>query len=115
MFFGERFGVISPRASYIRSVCGCISASSAATEIMKTPRSVSIRVVVVVRVRRRTCRGALSSGLLMNHTLSTFADVADASRSSRSRGSRSFMVFENSSSARRWSLVSSSGTSISIR
>ena len=37
--FGERLGSIRPRASYIRSVCGCISASSAATEIMNTPRS----------------------------------------------------------------------------
>ena len=37
--FGERWGSISPRASYMRSVCGCISASSAATEIMNTPRS----------------------------------------------------------------------------
>ena len=45
MFFGERFGAISPRASYIRSVCGCISASSAATEIMNTPRSSSSRAV----------------------------------------------------------------------
>ena len=45
--FGERLGSISPRASYIRSVCGCISASSAATEIMNTPRSeeTSTRVV----------------------------------------------------------------------
>src|SRR4051794_34004554 len=40
---GERLGSISPRASYMRSVCGCISASSAATEIMKTPRSASSR------------------------------------------------------------------------
>ena len=29
MFFGERFGVMSPRASYIRSVWGCISATEA--------------------------------------------------------------------------------------
>ena len=36
---GERLGSIRPRASYMRSVCGCISASSAATEIMNTPRS----------------------------------------------------------------------------
>ena len=40
MPFGERWGSISPRASYIRSVWGCISANSAATEIMNTPRSV---------------------------------------------------------------------------
>ena len=39
MPLGERLGSISPRASYMRSVCGCISASSAATEIMNTPRS----------------------------------------------------------------------------
>ena len=50
MPLGERLGSISPRASYIRSVCGCMSASSAATEIMNTPRSeeTSTRVVVVV-------------------------------------------------------------------
>src|SRR5207253_10757156 len=36
--FGERLGSIRPRASYMRSVCGCICASSAATEIMNTPR-----------------------------------------------------------------------------
>ena len=41
-------GSISPRASYMRSVCGCISASSAATEIMKTPRSAETSTVVVV-------------------------------------------------------------------
>ena len=46
MFFGERFGAISPRASYIRSVCGCISASSAAIEIMKTPRSSSTLALI---------------------------------------------------------------------
>src|SRR4029079_5133604 len=39
---GERWGSIRPRASYMRSVCGCISASSAATEIMNTPRVSSI-------------------------------------------------------------------------
>jgi hypothetical protein len=33
----------------MRSVCGCISASSAATEIMKTPRSSETRTVVRVR------------------------------------------------------------------
>src|SRR4051794_22005236 len=49
---GERFGSIRPRASYMRSVCGCISASSAATEIMKTPRSCSTRAVTLVVVRR---------------------------------------------------------------
>ena len=87
MFFGERFGVISPRASYMRSVCGCISASSAATEIMKTPRSAS-KLVATLVVRR--C--AISPR-------STFAPVADASRSSRSRGLRSFIVSANSPSA----------------
>src|SRR4051794_3695750 len=49
---GERLGSIRPRASYMRSVCGCISASSAATEIMKTPRSCSTRAVTLVVVRR---------------------------------------------------------------
>jgi hypothetical protein len=34
----------------MRSVCGCISASSAATEIMNTPRSES--TWAVMRVRR---------------------------------------------------------------
>src|ERR671933_789618 len=36
----------------MRSVCGCMSASSAATEIMNTPRSESTAAVMVV-VRRR--------------------------------------------------------------
>src|SRR4051794_7519481 len=43
---------MSPRCSYIRRVCGCMSASSAATEIMKTPRSDATSTRVVVRVRR---------------------------------------------------------------
>jgi len=34
VFFGERFGAIRPRCSYIRSVCGCMPSSSAATPIM---------------------------------------------------------------------------------
>ena len=50
--FGERCGSIKPRASYMRSVCGCISASSAATEIMNTPRSEETWTWAVVRVRR---------------------------------------------------------------
>src|SRR5206468_11692292 len=53
--FGERLGSMRPRASYMRSVCGCISASSAATEIMKTPRSEE----TVTRVVRR--RPAISA------------------------------------------------------
>ncbi len=52
--FGERCGQISPRCSYMRSVCGCISASSAATEIMNTPRSASTLTRVVVRRRAVT-------------------------------------------------------------
>ena len=52
MPFGERFGSISPRASYMRSVCGCMFASSAATEIMNTPRSVSTSMRVTVRPDR---------------------------------------------------------------
>src|SRR3954469_14831744 len=57
---------MSPRASYMRRVCGCISASSAATEIMKTPRFVSS--VVVVRTRRvrwelLSSRAAIGSNL----------------------------------------------------
>ena len=50
--FGERLGSISPRASYIRSVWGCISASSAATEIMNTPRSEETSTRAVLRTRR---------------------------------------------------------------
>jgi hypothetical protein len=42
---------MSPRASYIRSVWGCISASSAATLIMNTPRSALTVTRVVVRRR----------------------------------------------------------------
>src|SRR5437868_74165 len=49
--FGERLGSIKPLVSYIRSVCGCISASSAATEIMNTPRLV-LTVVRTTRLRR---------------------------------------------------------------
>src|ERR1700720_4918165 len=51
---GERLGSIRPRASYIRSVCGCICGSSAATEIMNTPRrrSTAIRVRLVTTSRR---------------------------------------------------------------
>ena len=49
--FGERLGSIKPLASYIRRVCGCISASSAATEIMNTPRFV-LTVVRSIRLRR---------------------------------------------------------------
>ena len=49
--FGDRRGSMSPRASYMRSVCGCMSASSAATEIMKTPRSWLTVTRVVVRRR----------------------------------------------------------------
>ena len=53
--FGERLGSISPRASYMRSVCGCISASSAATEIMNTPRSdaTSTRGIAAARSSQR--------------------------------------------------------------
>src|SRR5262245_9219612 len=36
----------------MRSVCGCMSASSAATEIMKTPRVSSIAVSMLCRTRR---------------------------------------------------------------
>ena len=56
---GERFGSINPRASYMRSVCGCISASSAATEIMNTPRSWRTSTRVVRRVVRRPPSGVL--------------------------------------------------------
>ena len=62
---GERFGSISPRASYIRSVCGCISARSAATEIMNTPRLV-LTVVRSIRLRRAAISSftSLAAGLL---------------------------------------------------
>src|ERR1700689_5380061 len=46
---GERLGSISPRVSYMRSVCGCMLASWAATEIMNTPRSVSICTRIALR------------------------------------------------------------------
>ena len=91
MFFGERFGVISPRASYIRRVCGCISASSAATEIMNTPRRRSSPADPLAGVRGRL--GALLAAAHLARP--TFADVADASRSSRSRGSWSFIASAN--------------------
>ena len=88
--FGERLGSISPRASYIRSVCGCISASSAATEIMNTPRSCSTRAVM--RVRR----------------------VAISAASGRAAGSRSrglpFITFESCSTAPAAPSLRSSGT-----
>ena len=65
--FGERCGSIRPRASYMRSVCGCILASSAATEIMKTPRSVStstrVRVVAVGGVAGARASPRLAVGL----------------------------------------------------
>ena len=77
MPFGERLGSISPRASYIRSVCGCISASSAATEIMNTPRSWSTRAVI------RVVRGARHQ-----------ATAPAASRRIRSRG-LPFITFES--------------------
>src|SRR5215208_4495197 len=44
----------------MRSVCGCISASSAATEIMNTPRSWSTRAVT--RVRRTAPISSGSAG-----------------------------------------------------
>src|SRR4051794_30880886 len=44
---------MSPRVSYMRRVWGCISASSAATEIMNTPRSVSMAVSTRWVTRRR--------------------------------------------------------------
>ena len=74
MFFGERFGVISPRASYIRSVCGCISASSAATEIMKTPRCSSMRASVLTREARL----GLVSRSLISRSLSSLARTRTA-------------------------------------
>ena len=82
MFFGERFGVISPRASYMRSVCGCISASSAATEIMNTPRSVAtlavtrVRRVAIIAVRRTriTARVDAERGVFM---ISVAAELAE--------------------------------------
>ena len=80
MFFGERFGVISPRASYMRSVCGCISASSAATEIMNTPRS----PVEPPRRRRPRLDARLRAGRLRSRSSAhqPSRDDADASRSS---------------------------------
>ncbi len=96
--FGERLGSISPRASYMRSVCGCMSASSAATEIMKTPRSRS--TLAVTRVARRGHQAA-APGLF-------------ASRRSASRG-LPFMTFESSSTAWRCSAVRSLGISITKR
>src|SRR5215213_2940981 len=59
--FAERLGSISPRASYMRSVCGCISASSAATEIMNTPRPWSTRAVILVV--RRDAMSARAAGI----------------------------------------------------
>ena len=87
MFFGERFGVIRPRASYIRSVCGCISASSAATEIMNTPRRRSIAAASRFGPRPPASARARSSA-----ALPTVDDRADASRSSCSRGSWSLIA-----------------------
>ena len=55
--FDERWGSISPLASYMRSVWGCRLASSAATEIMNTPRSVSTST----RVTRCACAAATRS------------------------------------------------------
>ena len=97
MPFGERFGSISPRCSYIRSVCGCISASSAATEIMKTPRSASTRAVM--RVRR-----------IGHHAM----QLRPASRRIRSRG-LPFMTLESSSTAFFCSAERSFGTSMTKR
>ena len=65
--FGERWGSISPRASYIRSVCGCMSASSAATEIMNTPRSED--TCTVVRVVRRIAISSFLSCLRVARVL----------------------------------------------
>src|ERR1700684_4042742 len=60
--FGERCGSISPRASYMRSVCGCICASSAAIEIMNTPRPASTATRVTRVSLRRAIAGLLGSG-----------------------------------------------------
>ena len=105
MPFAERFGVISPRASYMRSVCGCISASSAATEIMNTPRPVETVTRVVVRVTRRR------AGPVGHQAVSS-----EVSRSAnrRARGSP-FITSDNASTAASCSLDSVAGTSITNR
>ena len=98
MPLGERWGSISPRASYMRSVCGCISASSAATEIMNTPRSDSTRAVT--RVVRRVAISPPRS--------------RRAARRICSRG-LPFITFESASTASRCSSESSRGTSMTKR
>ena len=106
MFLGERFGVISPRASYIRSVCGCISASSAATEIMKTPRSSSIR-----------SRSVLPSPVRRQPSVLNSPPCAGPSGTPKSEA-RGLLPLSDSASfstASRCSSVSSFGTSTRIR
>ena len=67
----------------MRSVCGCISASSAATEIMNTPRSVATFARMLVRrvaitTLRRPARSSDSRGL----PLSTFESSSTTTRCS---------------------------------
>ena len=97
MPLGERLGSISPRDSYIRSVCGCISASSAATEIMNTPRSEETSTRVV-----RDAPG--------RHQLASCAEAAN----SRSRG-LPFITCDSLSTASDCSGESDAGTSITKR
>ena len=92
---GERLGSIRPRVSYMRRVCGCISASSAATEIMNTPRSWSTRAVIAGAAHATHQR-------------------APAARRIRSRG-LPFMTFESCSTAAFCSSVSFAGMSITKR
>ena len=82
--FGERLGSMSPRVSYMRSVCGCMSASSAATEIMNTPRSWSTVTRVVVRAAARhhdpprACANSFARGLPFI-TCDSFSTASDCS------------------------------------
>ena len=77
MPFGERLGSIRPRCSYMRSVCGCISASSAATEIMKTPRPRSTVMRVVRRAHRHDAK-SFARGLPFM-TCDSFSTASDCS------------------------------------
>ena len=83
---GDRCGSISPRASYMRSVCGCISASSAATEIMKTPRSeVTVIGSSCAGVPSRLLARTASRGLpfITSDSLSTASDCSALSSPAR--------------------------------
>ena len=109
---GERLGSISPRASYIRSVCGCMSASSAATEIMNTPRSPETSTRVLERVMR-VRRVAIDQSSAPPPAAAP-ARAWPPARKSFARGSP-FITLESSSTARSCSSDSDAGTSITKR